>query len=146
MPNVGRATIFYDLRILRICDDARIAEPLQDFEQIVLGKFEGKEVLADLDVVILNAAQGVAIALSWGFLTASGWPRWRRYLQNQTFPRFIPGEHPLGMAPRRGAPFAAAINLGIVVDLVVPDHVKKRSVVDLAEGRAERVFCGVAHA
>src|SRR5262245_55292819 len=50
------------------------------------------------------------------------------------------------MSPWRAALLGAAGNFRIVVELVVPDHVVERAVVDLVERRADRVRDGVAGA
>src|SRR5438876_103803 len=50
------------------------------------------------------------------------------------------------MAPRRAALLVAAVDRGIVIELVVPNHIVKRAVVDLVERGADRIGVGVAGA
>ena len=103
-------------------------------------------MLAHFDVVVLNAPQRIAIRLARNILAAGRRPRGRGDLDYESVARVIPGQHAFRMAPRCAAFLGAPGNLGVVVKLVVPDHIVEGTVINLVEGGAQRVGGGVAHA
>src|SRR3989475_12927652 len=48
------------------------------------------------------------------------------------------------MAPRRRTRLTAPVDLWVVVKLIIPNHIKERPVIHLAEGHPERIFRRVA--
>ena len=91
-------------------------------------------MLADFDVVVSDKAQGVSVSLS-GILAASRcWPRGRADLHDKSFSILIPGNHALGVSPRRASAWS-----GIVIKLIIPNDVVVRSAIHLPEGGTQRV-------
>ncbi|AAQ57850.1 hypothetical protein CV_0171 [Chromobacterium violaceum ATCC 12472] len=145
--DVGRSAVLDDLRVARIGHRAGVGQALQHRQHVGAAQFQGKEVLADFHIVVLDTAQGVAVAGARVLRVAGGRPRRRAHLHHHAVALRVPGQHALGVAPRRAAGIAGAGGDGrIVVELVVPHHVVQRAVVDLAEGGPHRVGRGVADA
>ena len=79
-------------------------------------------------------------------VAAGGRPRRRGDLHREAVALIVPGDHTLGMAPRRTTFLVATVDRGIVIELIVPDHIVKRAVVDLVESGADRIGVSVAGA
>ena len=92
---VRRAAIIYQLRIGGIGHHARVLERDQYFHDVVFTQLQGKEMLADQDVVVSDAAQRVAVSASWMAPTSGCRPRRSRHLQNQPFACIVPDQRPL---------------------------------------------------
>ncbi len=106
----------------------------------------GKKVLTELDVVVFNTTQRIAVTLAGSRVAARGWPRWRRYLHHQPLAGVVPRHHPFRVTPWDVAKCRAPGNRRIVVELIVPNDVMKRSVIDLAKGSPDRIGVCVADA
>src|ERR1043166_9623646 len=107
-----------------------------------------QDVVVGAFAVLGDAPERVAVLLARKLLASRARPVGRRDLQHEPLAVLVPGEHALGMRPGRLAERRALAgrDVGIVVELVVPQNVEVLAVVDLVEGGAERVARRVAEA
>src|SRR5215813_3326461 len=105
-------------------------------------------MLTNLDVVVGDAAQRVAVIFARKILVSRRRPRWRGNLKHKAFPGIIPRKHPLRMRPGLVTKWLAVTceEIRIIVKLVVPDHVVIGAIVDLIERRPHRILQRVSYA
>jgi len=87
-------------------------------------------MLADFYVIIMYAAQRIAIRRSWKVLTGGGRPGRCGDLQHEPFARVVPGQHAFRVAPRAPTLPAAPLDHRVIVELVIPNHVMEGAPTD----------------
>src|SRR6266852_6119268 len=102
-------------------------------------------MLTYLYIVIVHATQSVAIRGARKSLASRRWPGGSRDLQSKPFTGVVPRDHAFRVTPRSATLLGTSADHGIIIELIIPDHVVERPVVYFVECCSDRISSGVAH-
>src|SRR5262245_15382930 len=116
-------------------------ERFQNLDKIFLFKLQCEKVLGEFQIIVLRTPQRIAVALTRELFTSGRRPGRRRHLQDEALTEIIPCEHAFRVTPRRPAAvaLAACFELRMAIELIVPYDIVISTIIDLVEGRSERI-------